>query len=898
MPALAAAAGLIAGLAGPGAAANQFTGSIAFSADGVTTDNPVLGLATTFSLTHPFATTETGEYATLGVTDPTPVHFNGFRFNPPVGAVTPLWTFDIGTTVFSFDATSETSTWVTHGNTGEWVILGTGIASISGFDNTPGSWTLNLSDSGNMVVAFDSTAAVQKTQRTVPDGANSVTLLGGALTVGPVRPQVPLLRNPWNAPQRQGAGALPLTRAAPKHRLPQRSVPMKPKATLLAAYFLSAVLITPCLYAQSFSFSTIAGGSPGFLDGINSNAQFNNLTGVAVDGAGNVYVADQGNNAIRKITPAGTNWIVTTIAGGTQGSEDGTNTGAQFFGPAGVAVDAAGKLYVTDQYNGTIRQITPLGTNWVVSTIAGSAGLLGNQDGTNASAEFSGPAGIAVDGFGNIFVADEANNAIREIIPSGGNWIVSTMAGGSRGNRDGVNSSAQFFSPSGVAVDSSGRVFVADQFNNTIRLLNPAGSNWVVTTIAGQSIAGGSDGSGTNAQFNAPINLAMDAGNHLYVADLFNDAIRKMTLVGTEWMVTTIAGGSAGSTSGAGANAQFNLPFDVAADAFGDVFVADSQNNAVRLGAAAGSPPPTGGVEVVITPANAVSAGAGWQLDGGLVQSSGAILSGLAPGDHTISFTTMTGFTTPPVQTISVTGRQTVVATGNYSDAIADAGSLQVIISPVGAVNAGAQWRVDYGVSLWTNAAIVAGLSAGPHTISFTGLAGWTTPARQTITITNGQTTLALATYVWQSGLLQVTLSPAPAVAAGARWQVDGGTFQASGVTLSGLSPGTHAIGFNTVLGWITPSNQTVTITDGLTATAGAIYYVRMPQLAGMAVAGGGFQFVLNAQAGSNCVIEVSSDLVTWSPFSTNTVPESGSISVNDPAIATQARRFYRAVLH
>lgn len=179
IPALIATSVLLAGLAGPSATANEFTGSIAFGAAS-TTDNPMLGLATTFSLTDPFATTETGEYATLGVTDLMPVQFNGFRFNPPVGAVTPLWTFDIGTTVFSFDATSETSTWVPRDNSGEWVILGTGIASISGFDNTPGTWTLNLSDSGNMVVAFDSTAAVETT---VPDGANSVTLLGGVLTV-------------------------------------------------------------------------------------------------------------------------------------------------------------------------------------------------------------------------------------------------------------------------------------------------------------------------------------------------------------------------------------------------------------------------------------------------------------------------------------------------------------------------------------------------------------------------------------------------------------------------------------------------------------------------------------------------------------------------------------------
>ncbi len=601
---------------------------------------------------------------------------------------------------------------------------------------------------------------------------------------------------------------------------------MKPQATLFAACFLSAGLITPCLNAQSFRFTTIAGGSPGYLDDINSNAQFNSPTGVAVDGSGNVYVADQGNNAIRKITPSGTNWIVTTIAGGTQGSEDGTNTGAQFFGPAGIAVDTTGKLYVTDQYNGTIRQITPLGTNWVVSTIAGSVGLSGSHDGTNAGAEFSDPAGIAVDGSGNIFVADEANNAVREIIPSGGNWIVSTIAGGSRGSSDGVNSAAQFFGPSGVAVDGSGRVFVADQFNNTIRLINPVGSNWVVTTIAGQSVAGRSDGSGSNARFNAPINLAVDASDNLYVADLFNDAIRKMTLVGTAWMVTTIAGGSAGSSSGAGTNAQFNLPFDVATDAFGDVFVADSQNNAVRLGAAAGSPPPTGGVAVAITPANAVSAGARWLLDGGAHQTNGAILSGLMPGNHTVSFTTVSGFTTPAPQTIALTARQTAQVTGDYTAAVANAGALQVLISPAGAANAGAQWQVGSGA--WqTNGAIVSGLSAGVHTVSFSVTPGWTTPASLDLTITNHQTTVVRGTYVLQAGSLQVTLLPAAAVSAGAQWQVDGGTFYGSGTTVSGLSPGSHTVEFKTTLGWTTPVNQQVTITNGQTTAETEVYVQR-----------------------------------------------------------------------
>jgi hypothetical protein len=181
LPAIVTVSALVAGFAGPGAYANQFVGSLGFGSLGVTTDNPTLANATSFSLTDPYAESATGEYAALGITDLTPVTFNGFKFNPPVGAITPLWTFDIGTTVLSFAATSETATWVPGIGAGEWVVIGSGIASITGFNNTPATWTLNLSDSGNMVVAFDATEAA--TPQSVPDGSKTVTLLGGALTM-------------------------------------------------------------------------------------------------------------------------------------------------------------------------------------------------------------------------------------------------------------------------------------------------------------------------------------------------------------------------------------------------------------------------------------------------------------------------------------------------------------------------------------------------------------------------------------------------------------------------------------------------------------------------------------------------------------------------------------------
>jgi hypothetical protein len=226
---------------------------------------------------------------------------------------------------------------------------------------------------------------------------------------------------------------------------------------------------------------------PGSMDGMGAVSRFNNPLGVAVDGAGNVFVADNGNDTIRKITPGG---VVTTLAGtaGSSGSADGTGAAARFNKPFGVAVDGAGNVFVADYYNNTIRKITPSG---VVTTLAGSAGLSGSADGTGAVARFN-PLGVAVDGAGNVFVADTSNNTIRKITPAG---VVTTLAGtaGSSGSADGTGAAARFYGPMGVAVDGAGNVFVADNYD-TIRKITPAG---VVTTLAGTAGWNGSaDGTG------------------------------------------------------------------------------------------------------------------------------------------------------------------------------------------------------------------------------------------------------------------------------------------------------------------------------------------------------------------------------------------------------------------
>src|ERR1017187_2048500 len=345
---------------------------------------------------------------------------------------------------------------------------------------------------------------------------------------------------------------------------------------------LSVQVTVPPLGDTPYTFTTLAGmsnSSVGSADGMGSAARFYSPVGVAVDSAGNVYVADTYNHTIRKVTPAG---LVTTLAGsaGWRGGADGTGSGARFYGPTGVAVDSAGNVYVADAGNNEIRKVTPAG---VVTTLAGNTVSSGSADGTGSAARFYQPTGVAVDSAGNVYVADARNNTVRKVTSAG---VVTTLVGsaGSSGSVDGTGSAARFYQPTGVAVDSAGNVYVADAGNNTIRKVMPAG---VVTTLAGSAgWDGGADGTSSVARFYGPAGVAVDSAGNVYVADRENNTIRKVAPAG---VVTTLAGSAwAGSADGTGAAAQFYLPYGVAVDSAENIYVADTYNHTIRKVTAAG----------------------------------------------------------------------------------------------------------------------------------------------------------------------------------------------------------------------------------------------------------------------------------------------------------------------
>lgn len=331
---------------------------------------------------------------------------------------------------------------------------------------------------------------------------------------------------------------------------------MKTRAFLVTLFATCVVRLS----AQTYSFST--------------TNFYGTAGGIAIDAAGQMYATNLYANTVTKVAPDGT---ATLLAGSSyaSGSDDGAGSQARFGGPYGIAADSRGNLYVTDTNYATLRKITPAG---IVSTLAGLAGNRGSANGTGSAARFNAPQGIAVDAQDNLYVADTNNSVIRKITPAG---VVTTLAGspGVLGATDGTGSAARFNFPSDLAIDANGNVFVTDTRNHTLRKVTPAG---VVTTLAGAAGSSGDfDGSGTAARFSSPQGIAIDRNGALLVNDVGNYTIRKVSPSG---QVTTLGGlaGSAGNLNGVGAAARFYGGRGLAADSTGTLFIADSYN--IRLG--------------------------------------------------------------------------------------------------------------------------------------------------------------------------------------------------------------------------------------------------------------------------------------------------------------------------
>ncbi|HWA29281.1 MAG TPA: immunoglobulin domain-containing protein [Lacunisphaera sp.] len=341
--------------------------------------------------------------------------------------------------------------------------------------------------------------------------------------------------------------------------------------------------VTSALNSVSFRLVSINNGETTIL----KNAQLSVAedfipfpVGISADGAGNLYVADTSLDTITKINGAG-QVITWAGASGQTGTSDGTGTAARFNNPSGVSSASDGSLVVTDNANATIRSVSPTG---VVLTIAGSTTLRGNVNGAGTAATFSSPIGITRDSTGKYYVADSTNHTLRKIDTGA---VVSTLAGsaGVSGSTNGAGSAARFNNLTRVATDLAGNLYVADTTNNLIRKVTPTGD---VTTLAGLvGVSGTADGTGSNALFNQPGGVAVDNSGYVYVADTANSTIRRISPQG---VVSTIGGlpGIAGHRDGVGTEAWFNQPRDLCIGN-GFLFVADTGNAAIRKIAPDGS---------------------------------------------------------------------------------------------------------------------------------------------------------------------------------------------------------------------------------------------------------------------------------------------------------------------
>jgi sugar lactone lactonase YvrE len=332
--------------------------------------------------------------------------------------------------------------------------------------------------------------------------------------------------------------------------------------------------------------TTAGNGTAGFSGdgGAAISAELHGDNAVAVDGAGNMYIADYYNNRIRKVTAS--TGVISTVAGnGTAGfsGDGGAATSAEINGPGDIAVDSAGNIYISDLNNNRVRKVTA--STGVISTVAGNGTKGFTGDGGAATSAEIGPNGVGVDTAGNLYMADELNNRIRKVTASTG--IISTVAGnGTAGftGDGGAATSAELNVPDGVLVDSAGNIYISDHNNERIRKVTA--STGKISTIAGNGTAGysGDGGAATSAELNGPGGLALDGAGNLYIGDFGNNRVRKVTV--STGVISTAAGNGVAGYSGDGgppASAEMNGPSGIALDKTGNLYIADFGNERIRL---------------------------------------------------------------------------------------------------------------------------------------------------------------------------------------------------------------------------------------------------------------------------------------------------------------------------
>ena len=618
--------------------------------------------------------------------------------------------------------------------------------------------------------------------------------------------------------------------------------------------------------------TTFAGGftESGSTDGVGTDARFYSPFGGTTDSGGNLFIAEFGNHTIRKITSAAS---ASNFAGtaGSSGSANGTGSAARFNNPVGVVSGPAGILYVADSGNHTIRKITSTG---VVNTFAGSPGLTGWANGTSTAARFNQPQGLAIDSSGNVYVADYGNHIIRKITSAGS---VTTLAGtaGSAGSTNGNGAAARFNFPFGIAVDASGNVFVSDWGNHTIRKITSTGD---VTTLAGTALTSGSaDGTGSAARMNRPCGLTLDSTGNLYIADRFNHTIRKLTSAGVMTTVGGLAAENGLIADGVGSAARFRNPAAVWVDAADNLYVADSSNERIVKGVPAVP-------EIVIEQPSGTGLTSGGTITCGILaigSTSAKTFTVRNTGTVALALTSVsvTGGNTGDFP-VNITGMLTSIPAGGFT-------TFSVSFTPAAAGNRGTTLRLlsnDSDEATFDIA--LSGTGNTPPVFSgYSASTAFQTPASLSIVKLLRKATDA------DGDAVTLTSAGPPSL--------NGGSAVINAGSLVYTPPGgfsgndSFAITLTDARGASIPATVTVSVAAAVAAGQGNIA-VNPPRLNVMP--GGAIGVRFQGIPGRNYRIDRSTDLASWQALVTVTAGATGEVSYTDPA-PPQPSAYYRLAL-